>query len=201
MIIGGITGHTGGRYQPDGNVYLTAGYNKYISTIFDDLYAGKVNKSGGTMDGTLTAFNNSITPLFVKGTAEASIHYGSDDGNHNWVVGKGIGGSVNNFGFWNDTLSHIVALISSDALWHRGRINIGDHISLWCDNEGGNISILGNDGTRWSFDGLGGQFRFITNERDVPFAFHQDGTITTHKGNVVTTGNFSYSNGTLTITT
>ena len=180
------------------------GVTSNVQTQLDNLNSSLNNYlplSGGEMNGILTAYADNITPLFVKGTAEASINYNSDDGNHNWVVGKGIGGSINNFGFWNNTLGHIAALISSDALWHRGRINVGDHVSLWCDTEGGNIEIRGNNGTLWQLDALNGAMRFVNNGTTVPVVFLQDGTINTDKGVVVTTGNFSYSNGTLTITT
>ena len=83
-----------------GNVDNTSDTDKPISTATQaalDTINSSLNNylplSGGEMNGILTAYADNITPLFVKGTAEASINYNSDDGNHNWVVGKGIGGS------------------------------------------------------------------------------------------------------------
>ena len=111
----------------------------------------------------------------------------SDDESQNWCVGKGVGGVPDTFGWWNLTFNRLVGNISDFHFWHQSRIDIGDHIFLWCDEEGGNIEIKGNDGTYWQLDTLGGQMRFVLNGTSVPIAFKQDGSIDTYKGTIITT--------------
>ena len=179
--------------------------------------------SGGTLTGTLSITGNgntyvknglivskdgSLSPITVNGgvsgNLEASIIYQHpDDSTQKWAVGMGCNGLGSDyFCFYNYPIGGEVFYIRNDGSAKVSKsFYVGNNVTIWNDNEGGNIQLTGNEGTKWSIDALNGTFRFILNESSVPFTFYGDGSISTNNGNVITSSNLSLSGTTLTITT
>lgn len=159
--------------------------------------------SGGTVTGGIIVQNGTQTPLYVKGLTnnEASINYQHPDIGYQWVVGMGCGGlGGNHFSFYNTGVGIIAHLNYNGTFRTNFALEAGGNARLWTDGEGGNLSLIGNEGTKWSIDALGGNLRLIVNESSVPITFYTDGTISTVQGDIMTKGAFSLSGNTLAIT-
>ena len=99
----------------------------------------------------LTTPANNVLKVFSSGTTEASIVYTSKEGDtaHSWVVGTGVGGMENNFGWWDGKSALTQMYLTRDGDLHLRRgvyLNSGTAIR---DYTGASNLVYHDGGSQW----------------------------------------------------
>ena len=99
----------------------------------------------------LTTPANNVLKVFSSGTTEASIVYTSKEGDtaHSWVVGTGVGGMENNFGWWDGKSALTQMYLTRDGDLHLRRgvyLNSGTAIR---DYTGTSNLVYHDGGSQW----------------------------------------------------
>lgn len=191
-------GNTGKSFNGSANVSWT------IAEI------GAVNKTGDTMTGMLTI--NKTQTAAVFGGSVSNISSGAYNPTAGIQICAGSGGATNStaIGFHNPNISSAsigyyntdanngdFKFLSDDLSW---KVRIGDRLSLWSDNEGGNIRLYAPNSTTncFEFDVYDGNLRlyYCTDDGSgttgyKAWSWHTDGNAYCGSNLILHSGNWS----------
>ncbi len=139
------------------------------------------------MAGTIGEFQSCFLgpgALSINAGPSGSFHIGTDGISTSMplvVNGVNIGNAISTI---NNNLAQKLSLSGGTIfgkLTVNGELWAGSKALIWTDAEGGNLSLIAPDGTRWEMDAFNGNFRIFKYNPVIGFTFDKNGTLSLTK--------------------